>query len=251
VKTLLIGGTGFTDLDYLEAVRSSVVRTPFGGVTIYEGQYQEQETGFLPRHGLHHERLAPQVNYQANIWAAQQLGFERVLGLSAVASLKPAIHVGDLVLLDQLVDLTEGRAYTFQLRSANMTEPFCRQLRQTILEQAEQIKVALHRQATYLCVSGPRYETAAEIRLFQSWGMDVVGMTNATEASLCRELGLCYATIALVTNMGAGLTAQGPDLQRHRQVTQENLPKLKRLALASLAAIPAEKDCQCVDPPQN
>jgi 5'-methylthioadenosine phosphorylase len=245
MKTLLIGGTGFSDLDYLTAVEPKVVRTPFGGVTIYLGRYQGVETGFLPRHGMHHDQLAPQVNYQANVWAAHELGFERVLGMSAVASLNMDIHVGDLVLLDQLVDLTEGRAHTFNLRSVNMTEPFCRQMRQMVLETEKREGVGIHPQATYICSKGPRYETAAEIRLFQSWGMDVIGMTNATEASLCRELGICYTTLALVTNMGAGLTEQGPDLQRHRQVTQENLPKLKKLALASLLAVPVEKDCQC------
>lgn len=245
MKTLLVGGTGFSELDYLEAVEPAVVRTPFGGVTIYLGQYQGLETGFLPRHGMHHELLAPQVNYQANIWAAHELGFERILGLSATASLKMGIQVGDLVLLDQLVDFTEGREHTFNLRSVNMTEPFCPLMRQTVLETAVQDGISIHPQATYICFKGPRYETAAEIRLFQSWGMDVIGMTNATEASLCRELGICYATIALVTNMGAGLTEQGPDLLRHRQTTRENLPKLKGLALASLAAMPGEKNCQC------
>lgn len=245
MKTLLVGGTGFSELDYLEAVKPTVVRTPFGGVTIYQGQYQGVETGFLPRHGPHHDQLAPQVNYQANVWAARELGFERLLGISAVASLNLDIQVGDLVLLDQFVDLTEGRAHTFNLRSAVMTEPFCRQMRQTVLDVARQENIPLHAQATYICVTGPRYETAAEIRLFQRWGMDVVGMTNATEASLCRELGLCYSTIALVTNIGAGLTEQEPDLQRHRQVTQTNLPKLKRLVLASLLAVPSTKNCQC------
>lgn len=245
MKTLLIGGTGFSQLDYLDAVEPTVVRTPFGGTTIYQGLYQGFETGFLPRHGPQHDRLAPQVNYQANIWAARELGFERVLGISATASLRLDIKVGDLVLLDQFVDFTAGRAHTFNLRSADMTEPFCRQMRQTVLEIAEREDISIHKHAIYICVEGPRYETAAEIRLFQSWGMDVIGMTNATEASLCREVGLCYTTIALVTNMGAGLTEQGPNLERHRQVTQEKMPILKRLALASLIAMPDQKKCQC------
>lgn len=244
-KTLLIGGTGFSDLDYLDGVRRQLVRTPFGSATFYLGTYQGIETGFLPRHGLHHEQLAPQVNYQANIWAARELGFQRLLGTSAAASLNEAIRVGDLVLLDQLVDLTEGRLHTFNLRSANMTEPFCSQMRGAILQAAAEQGIAVHPRATYLCLKGPRYETAAEIRLYKQWGMDVVGMTNATEASLSRELGICYATIALITNTGAGLSDQGPDLKRHRAVTQENLPKFKQLALAGLAAMPSQFDCQC------
>jgi 5'-methylthioadenosine phosphorylase len=245
MKTLLVGGTGFSDMDYLQAVQRETVRTPFGGAVLYLGTLNGLETGFLARHGLEHDRLAPQVNYRANIWAAHELGFQAVLGTSAVASLKTPIGVGDLVLPDQLVDLSKHREDSFFLRSVNMTHPFSRPLRQLVVDVARAAGIALHDSATYLTVEGPRYETAAEIRLYQSWGMDVVGMTNGTEAALCRELGICYATIALVTNMGAGLSDQGPDLQRHRQVTQENLPRFKRLALASLEAALRAKPFDC------
>ena len=245
MKTLLIGGTGFSDMDYLDSVRAETVRTPFGGTTIFLGTYQGVEAGFLPRHDMHHEHLAPQVNYRANVWAARELGFRALLGTSAVASLQPEIGVGDLVVPDQLVDFSKHRADSFYLRSVNMTEPFTPALRRLIIAAGRRQEITFHDAATYLMVEGPRYETAAEIRLFQRWGMDVLGMTNGTEAALCRELGLCYATIALVTNMGAGLTEQGPDLQHHRRVTQQNLPRFKRLALASLQAILAAGDFDC------
>ncbi|MEW5817729.1 MAG: MTAP family purine nucleoside phosphorylase, partial [Spirochaetota bacterium] len=177
MKSLIIGGTGFSEIDYLEAVLPTVVRTPFGGVTVYLGRYQDIETGFLPRHGMYHEHLASQVNYQANIWAVHELGFERIIGVSATASVNLDIHVGDLVLLNQLVDFTEGRAHTFNLGSVDMTEPFCSQMRRTVLETAERENIWIHQKATYLCLKGPQYETAAEIQLFQSWGIDVIGMT--------------------------------------------------------------------------
>lgn len=234
MKSLLIGGTGFGDMDYLEQRQARTVRTPFGGATIYTGLIGGRESGFLPRHGIEHDRLAPQVNYRANVWAARELGFEALLGTSAVASLNPEIAVGDLVLPDQLVDFSKHRADSFFLRSASMTDPFSPALRDLILEAAAADEIALHPRATYLTVEGPRYETAAEIRLFQRWGMDVLGMTNGTEAALSRELGLGYATIALVTNMGAGLSEQGPNLEAHRAVTRANLPRFKRLALAAL-----------------
>jgi 5'-methylthioadenosine phosphorylase len=245
MKTLLIGGTGFSEMDYLDDVRPETVRTPFGGATLYQGTYHGREAGFLPRHGPHHDRLAPQVNYRANVWSARELGFRTLLGTSAVASLNPAIRVGDLVVPDQLVDFTSRRADSFFLRSVNMTDPFTPALRQLIIDAGRREEIPFHDAATYLTVEGPRYETAAEIRLFQSWGMDVLGMTNGTEAVLCRELGLCYATIGLVTNMGAGLTDQGPDLEHHRRVTQQNLPRFKRLALAALAAILTAGDVDC------
>lgn len=246
MKTLLVGGTGFSAMNYLQGVQRETVRTPFGGAVLYLGTLDGRESGFLARHGVEHDRLAPQVNYRANTWAAHHLGFEAVLGTSAVASINSEIGVGDLVVPDQMVDLSRHREDSFFLRSVNMTYPFSRPLRQLVIEAAQGAGIALHDSATYITVEGPRYETAAEIRLFQRWGMDVVGMTNGTEATLCRELGLCYATIALVTNMGAGISDEGPDLQRHRQVTQENLPRFKGLALASLeAALRADPfDCE-------
>jgi 5'-methylthioadenosine phosphorylase len=245
MRTLLVGGTGFSDMDYLQDARRETVRTPFGGAVFYLGTLAGSETGYLARHGMEHDRLAPQVNYRANIWAAHQLGFRAVLGTSAVASLRDEIGVGDLILPDQLVDLSKHRDDSFFLRSANMTHPFSRALRNLVVKTAQEAGISLHDGATYVAVEGPRYETAAEIRLFQRWGMDVVGMTNGTEATLCRELGICFATIALVTNMGAGLSAEGPDLQRHRQVTQENLPRFKQLALATLEAALRADDMDC------
>lgn len=245
MKTLLIGGTGFSQMDYLQDVRTVTVRTPFGGATLFEGMLDEHETGFLARHGQHHEALAPQVNYRANVWAAHERGFRCLLGTSAMASLNRDIAVGDLVLPDQLVDFSKHRADSFFLGSVNLTEPFTPSVRRLILDTADAEGVAVQRAATYITWEGPRYETAAEIRLFQSWGMDVIGMTNGTEAALCRELGLCYATIGLITNMGAGLTAQGPDLQLHRQVTQQNLPQFRRLALSSLRALLQADDLPC------
>lgn len=245
MKTLLVGGTGFSQMDYLQDVQTTAVRTPFGGATIFEGTLDGHATGFLARHGQHHDTLAPQVNYRANVWAARHLGYRCLLGTSAMASLNPDIAVGDLVLPDQLVDFSKHRADSFFLGSVNLTEPFTPAVRRLIRDVAAAEEVALHPIATYLTVEGPRYETAAEIRLFQSWGMDVLGMTNGTEAALCRELGLCYATIGLITNMGAGLTEQGPDLQQHRQVTQQNLPQYRRLALSSLRALLQATDLPC------
>ena len=245
MKTLLIGGTGFNEMDYLQDVQTTTVRTPFGGATIFVGALEGYETGFLARHGQHHETLAPLVNYRANVWAARELGFQCLLGTSAMASLNPGIGVGDFVLPDQLVDFSKHRADSFFLKSVNMTEPFTPSVRRLIIQIAKTIDIALHETATYLTLEGPRYETAAEIRLFQRWGMDVLGMTNGTEAALCRELGLCYATIGLITNMGAGLAAQGPDLQVHRQVTQQNLPQFRYLALDSLRALLQAENMPC------
>ncbi len=241
----IIGGTGFYDLDYLEDPHPIRVRTPFGGAKLYEGHFQGEQLYFLPRHGPEHNYLAHEVNYRANIWALHTLGVERIIGTSAVGSLNPALEVGDLVALDQLVDFSQHRRQTFNLGSVNFTEPYCPDLLATVIAQAKAEGILLHQKATYVSLEGPRYETAAEIRLWQQLGMDVVGMTNGTEAALARELGLCYAVIAIVTNMAAGIGGSQPSLEAHRQVMQENSQKLRRLALSTFKAIISERDCAC------
>ena len=245
MKRAIIGGTGFADLSYLEGRRAQVVRTPFGGSTVYIGTYQGEETCFLPRHGPEHNQLAHEVNYRANIWALRELGVERVLGLSAVGSLNPEMPIGDLVVPDQLVDFTKQRQATYNLGSVDFTYPYCGEMRAVIIERAQALGIPAHSQATYLAVEGPRYETAAEIKLWARLGMDIVGMTNGTEAALARELGLCYAVIGLVTDLAAGMQQTPPDLETHRRIVKENLSRLRELALATLVALSDACGCPC------
>lgn len=241
----IIGGTGFYQLNYLDERHSLTVRTPFGSVKIDRGLFRGQDLVFLPRHGPDHTLLANQVNYRANIWALHQLGVTRILGTSAVGSINPAMQVGDLVALEQLVDFSKRRQDTFNLGSVNMTEPYCPEMRQTIIRSGRVIGTAVHPQATYVSLDGPRYETAAEIRVYSKLGMDVVGMTNGTEAVLARELGMCYAVVAIVTNMAAGMSSTQPSLDVHKRVMEENAPRLRELALEALAASPEPPSCRC------
>jgi len=245
MKYALIGGTGVYDMSYLDSPRPQIVRTPFGSITVYSGGYKGQEIGFLPRHGPEHNQLAHEVNYRANIWGLRELGVERILGTSAVGSLNVNMGVGHLVVLENLVDMAKHRRDSFNLGSVDFTHPYCPEMRQIICQQAESLGVSVHPSAIYLSVEGPRYETAAEIRLWNRLGMDVVGMTNGTEAALARELGICYAVIGLVSDLAAGLQETPPDLETHKHVVQDNLPKLRDLALATLAALPSEHGCPC------
>lgn len=247
MQRAIIGGTGFYTMDYLAHPRSQVVRTPFGSAALYIGQYNGEEIGFLPRHGPEHNRLAHQVNYRANIWGLRELGVQQILGTSAIGSLNPAMTVGNLVVLDQLVDFTKHRRETFNLGSVDFTYPYCSETRSIILEQADVLGLDVHPKATYLAVEGPRYETAAEIALWRRLGMDVIGMTNGTEAALARELGMCYAVIGLVTDLAAGMQETPPDLDTHRQVVKANLPKLRKLTLASMSALSTTPSCACAD----
>jgi 5'-methylthioadenosine phosphorylase len=200
---------------------------------------------FLPRHGADHALLANEVNYRANVWGLHMLGVDRIVGTSAVGSLNPDIKVGDLVALDNLVDFTRHRRDTFNLGSVNFTEPYCKELRQTIINTAEKLNIDIHKSANYISTEGPRYETAAEIKMWRTLGMDVVGMTNATEATLARELGICYSVIAIVTNAAAGLSSIQPSLEIHKKIMQENSEKLRTLTLASIHEIIETHNCEC------
>ena len=241
----IIGGTGFYTLDYMDDPQKINVRTPFGGTTFYQGKFQGEDICFLPRHGFDHNQLANQVNYRANIWGLHESGVDRILGTSAVAAMNLDFSVGDLVALDQLIDFSRHRRDTFNLGSVNFTDPYCFELRETILKQAGLLEIDIHPTATYVAFEGPRYETAAEIRLWKNLGMDVLGMTNGTEAALARELGICYAVIGIVTNMGAGLAEEQPNLATHKKVMQDNVEKLKSLTLSALANIPEDHSCEC------
>jgi 5'-methylthioadenosine phosphorylase len=245
MKPAIIGGTGFYDMSYLESPRAQIVRTPFGSITAYIGHYQGEEITFLPRHGAEHNQLAHEINYRANIWGLRELGIERIIGTSAVGSLNLAMQVGHLVVPDNLVDMAKHRRDSFNLGSVDFTYPYCSEVRGVVCKQAEALKMEVHPQAIYLSVEGPRYETAAEIKLWNRLGMDIVGMTNGTEAVLARELGICYAVIGLVTDLAAGLQETPPDLETHKHVVQDNLRRLRDLALATLKALPASRRCPC------
>ena len=247
MKKVIIGGTGFYDMGFLSNPRLQVVRTPFGSATVHIGTYQGEEIGFLPRHGLHHDLLAHQVNYKANIWGLYELGVNRIIGVSAVASFNPEISAGQLVIPDQLVDFTKNRYETFNLGSVDITEPYCPETRQVILEEAKTSGTNVHPKGTYLALEGPRYETAAEVRLWKKLGMDIVGMTNGTQAALAREVGICYGVICMPTNVAAGLDKTGPDLEKHRRVVQDSLPRLRELVLSTLMALPDKTGCPCAD----
>ncbi|QGP93085.1 S-methyl-5'-thioadenosine phosphorylase [Neomoorella glycerini] len=239
----VIGGTGF--YNFLDEVRPLQVTNEYGRVELVRGHYQGKEIIFLPRHGKNHEFLAHQVNYRANMLALKELGITRILGTSAVGSLNPQMQVGDLVLLDQFVDVTTNRPKSFNKYSVDMSEPYCPELRAYFLKAATEIDLSLHEKGIYICVDGPRYETSAEIKLYRQWGMDVVGMTNATEAVLARELGICYAIVAIVTDLAAGISDVPPDLDTHKRVVQENRAKLSQLLLKAITLVPEERSCQC------
>jgi 5'-methylthioadenosine phosphorylase len=242
MKLGIIGGTGFYHL--FEHMVEQTIRTEYGEVTVFHAATEGKDVYFLPRHGKYHDTLAPFVNYRANMLALKELEVTRILSVSAVGAINPEIKVGSLSLLDQFVDLTT-RVKTYGKYSVDLTEPFCPELQEVFVQAAKAINEPLRQKTTLVCVEGPRYETKAEVQLFSKLGMDVIGMTNATEAALARELGMCYSVVTLATNMAPGLTEHPLSLKAHREVVERKRETVKSLMLEAIKLVEERKSCTC------
>ena len=202
----LVGGSGLYALAGLSGVREVRVATPFGAPSdaIHVGMVGDRAVAFLARHGRDHKILPGEINYRANVYALKSLGVTRMLSASAVGSMKPELRPRDVVLPDQFIDRTTRRAATFFgdgiAAHVGFADPVCPETRSVLLESARAVGATAHDGGTYLCMEGPAFSTRAESRLYRSWGVDVIGMTNLTEAKLAREAEICYATLALVTD---------------------------------------------------
>jgi 5'-methylthioadenosine phosphorylase len=202
----VIGGSGLYELPGMTDVRWRRVRTPFGDPSdeLCVGQMGARPVVFLARHGRGHRLMPTEVNFRANIWALKSLGVEWVISISAVGSMKESIHPLDLVIPDQFFDATKRRVSSFFgegiVGHVGMAEPICPQLATIVEKAARQTSATVHRGGTYVCIEGPQFSTKAESRVYRSWGVDVIGMTNMPEVKLAREAELCYATLALATD---------------------------------------------------
>lgn len=170
------------------------------------------QVAFITRHGVGHTVAPHMINYRANIWALKSLGTEEIFATSATGSLNPAMTAGHFVVCDQLLDFTKSRVSTFYdnpvrgVAHVDFTHPYCEALRTKVIDILSATDIPFHPTGCYVCTEGPRFETAAEIKAYALLGGDVVGMTNAQESLLAREAEMCYTNVAIVTNMGAGIS---------------------------------------------
>jgi len=208
----IIGGTGLTQLSNLEVTRRQVVRTPYGepsGALMF-GQVAGREVVFLARHGYGHTIPPHMVNYRANIWALHAQEVNNVVSVASVGGIRADLSPGVIAIPDQVIDYTWGRRSTFHegedraVVHIDFTRPYCDRLREILLVSAAAAGQAVVNGGVYAAAQGPRLETAAEIDRFERDGADMVGMTGMPEAALAREMGLCYAAIAVVANHAAG-----------------------------------------------
>lgn len=246
----IIGGSGFYSL--LDDAEEHRPDTPFGPPSgaITSGLLAGRPVAFLPRHGAGHRYPPHRVPYRANVWALRALGVRQVLSLSAVGSLRADRPAGTIVVPDQIVDRTWGRPHTVHdaadgVGHVSFADPYCPRGRRAALGGPGDTPVVDG--GTLVVVNGPRFSTRAESQQFQRNGWSIIGMTAMPEAGLARELGLCYTTLALVTDLDAGVGA-GAGVT-HAQVLAAfaaNLPRLRELLLATLQRLPdAQDDCAC------
>ena len=211
-KVALIGGSGIYLPNMLDNIIESEMLTPFGTVMYSKGTIDNKEVIFMTRHGKKHSVPPHKINYRANIYALKKLGVKYIIASAAVGSLNKKMRVGDFVIPDQLLDFTKSRINSFyngednKVVHVDVTDPYCKNLIEILASSAKKSNINPIVGATYVCTEGPRFETAAEIKMYEKLGGDIVGMTASPELVLAREAEMCYATFALVTNMAAGIS---------------------------------------------
>ena len=250
----IIGGSGLYDMADLTDREERSVTTPFGDPSgpYVIGTLRGQRVAFLSRHGAGHRLMPSELNFRANIYGFKLLGVERLISASAVGSLKEHLKPLDLVIPDQFYDRTKGRISTFFGRGLvahiAFAHPICSQLAAVVADAAHGVGATVHRGGTYVNMEGPQFSTLAESRLYRSWGMDIIGMTNLQEAKLAREAEICYTTIALVTDYDCW----HPD---HDSVTvdliianlMQNASTAQKTIAAAVGNLTMPRTCACKD----
>ena len=231
------------------------METPYGSPSgpIAVGEIGGWGVAFLPRHGVKHQHPPHRVPYRANVWAMKELGVQRIVGPCAAGSLQPQVKPGQFVVCDQLVDRTWGREGTFYdggvAHHVSFADPYCPELRQVVVAAGRAGEVAVRDGGTIVVVQGPRFSTRAESAWFRGQGWEVINMTQHPEAVLARELGLCYATIALITDYDTGLegTAGVEPVSQEAvfRFFEENLHRVRDLLFDALPRVPATPGCDC------
>lgn len=256
----VIGGSGF--YTWLDDAAPVPVETPFGPPSEppVVGRVGGRRVAFLPRHGRDHRLPPHRVNYRANLWALRSLGVRQVLGPCAVGSMRPELGPGSLVVPDQVIDRTWGRAHTVYEGAdgyvadghgapavhVGFADPYCPRGRQAVLSRAAAQDWPARDGATLVVINGPRFSTRAESRWHAAAGADIVGMTGMPEASVARELALCYTSLAVVTDLDAGVEhGEGVTHAEVMEVFGRSIEALRSLLSAVVTALPTDADCPC------
>ncbi len=248
----IIGGSGLYEMAELTDREEVTLTTPFGdpSAPYVIGTLRGRRVAFLARHGVGHRLMPSELNFRANIYGMKMLGVGSILSASAVGSLREEYKPLDIAIPDQFFDRTSRRVSTFFgngiVAHVAFAHPICPVLARVAADSAREVGATVHRGGTYVCMEGPQFSTLAESKLYRSWGMDVIGMTNLQEAKLAREAEICYVTIALVTDYDSW----HPE---HDSVTVDmivanllqNAQTAQRIIAEAVTHVPAERTCPC------
>lgn len=256
----IIGGSGIYDPGSLDNPVEVKVHTPYGEPSdfITIGEIEGVKVAFLPRHGRGHRIPPHMINYRANMWALKALGVKWVLSVSAVGSLREDYKPGDLVVPDQFIDMTKNRKYTFfdgpVTVHVSMADPFCRDLSERVYGVVRDLGYPVHMGGTYICIEGPRFSTRAESRVWKEvFHADIIGMTLVPEVNLACELGLCYSTLAMVTDydVWADHPVTAGEVER---IMKSNIEKARNTIVKLVPRLkddPDESKCTCCNALEN
>ncbi|MGB9627236.1 MAG: S-methyl-5'-thioadenosine phosphorylase [Thermodesulfobacteriota bacterium] len=250
----VIGGSGLYEMEGLEDVQTVSVTTPFGNPSdeFIIGRLEGVKIAFLPRHGRGHRIQPSSLNFRANIYAMKKLGVEWIIGVSAVGSMKEEIQPGDMVIPNQFIDRTVGRPNTFFSEGVvchiSFADPVCPSLSQILIKAGEEVGAKVHKGGTYLCIEGPQFSTRAESKLYRTWGVDVIGMTNLPEAKLAREAEICYATIAFATDYDCWHEeAEDVSIGEVLRILAQSSKTAKAAIRIAVKSLPEKRECPCAN----
>jgi 5'-methylthioadenosine phosphorylase len=248
----VIGGSGLYEMEGLEEVQTISLTTPFGepSDSFVVGCLEGVKIAFLPRHGKGHRISPSSLNFRANIYAMKLLGVQWIIGVSAVGSMKESLHPGDMVIPNQYIDRTIHRQNTFFsdgiVCHIGFAEPVCPVLSQILFQAGKKVGATVQKGGTYLCIEGPQFSTRAESKLYRTWGVDIIGMTNLPEAKLAREAEICYATIAFVTDYDCWYDEAGDvSVGEILRILAQSSKTAKSAIRYAVTDLPEKRECIC------
>lgn len=248
MKIAIIGGTGVYSSRVFREKEKLRASTPYGNSNeIFRGSYRGIDVFFMPRHGREHEIPPHRVNYRANILALEEQGVERIIALNSVGAIDQELSPGSLIVPHDLIDFTT-RASTFyndKVVHVDMTEPYCPELRNALIQAVMKVKGRVFDRAVYAATEGPRFETPAEIQMLARLGADVVGMTGMPEAALARELEVCYSAICTSGNLAAGIKGERLTAKEVVEVVKESEKDMQKVIQEALRLVPRVRGCPC------
>jgi 5'-methylthioadenosine phosphorylase len=252
IRIGVVGGSGLYAMEGLKVLEERRIDTPFGEPSdpYVIGELDGRRIAFLPRHGRGHRLLPTELNYRANIFGFKVLGVEQLISVSAVGSMKIEYKPTDIVVPDQFFDRTRHRIDTFfgdgLVAHVSLARPICPRLIDPFCDAAREAGATVHRGGTYLNMEGPQFSTRAESEIYRKWGIDIIGMTNLTEARLAREAEICYASLSMVTDYDCWHEHDVTG-QEVMEVVAQNSKMSQEVVRHLLKKLPEERpaDCMC------